>query len=158
MLTVCKQQTCMTYTIAVCTVKNSCLKHVEFHSKNKFEKSVHLFGFIIRNYHNAWSPECQTSILGLGLPLQCTFFFHTSIPTYNMLITLDYNLVCIYTGCCTHNRQIPARLLGCQEQQFSLQLASDSHVSDIGSDYFLRHTATLDYLEILSHKSSQLYS
>jgi len=24
-------------------------KHVEFHSKNKFEKLVHLVGFIIRN-------------------------------------------------------------------------------------------------------------
>ena len=49
------QQTCMTYTVAVCTVKNSwwwtedCLEHVEFHSKNKFEKLVHLVGFIIRN-------------------------------------------------------------------------------------------------------------
>jgi len=49
------QQTCMTYTIAVCTVKKTpddgqknCLKHVEFYSKNKFEKLVHLFGFIIR--------------------------------------------------------------------------------------------------------------
>jgi len=38
---------------------NLCLKHVEFHSKNKFEKLVHL-GFIIRNYHNARSSECQT--------------------------------------------------------------------------------------------------
>ena len=45
----------MTYTIAVCTVKKTpddgqknCLKHVEFYSKNKFEKLVHLFGFIIR--------------------------------------------------------------------------------------------------------------
>jgi len=26
------------------------LKHVEFPSKNKFEKLVHLVGFIIRNY------------------------------------------------------------------------------------------------------------
>jgi len=26
----------------------NCLKHVEFHSKNKFEKLVHLVGFIIR--------------------------------------------------------------------------------------------------------------
>ena len=90
------QQTCMTHTIAVCTVKNSwwwaeelsetcrmklrsilillesclqtcmtpllcvqwktpddgqrnCPKHVEFHSKNKFEKLVHLVGFSIRN-------------------------------------------------------------------------------------------------------------
>ena len=48
------QQTCMTYTVAVCTVKNSddgqrnCPKHVEFHSKNKFEKLVHLVGFVIR--------------------------------------------------------------------------------------------------------------
>ena len=48
------QKTCMTYTNAVCTVKNclwwteECPKHVEFHSKNKFEKLVHLVGFIIR--------------------------------------------------------------------------------------------------------------
>ena len=34
-------------------------KHVEFYSKNKFEKLVHLFGFIIRIYHDAWSSECQ---------------------------------------------------------------------------------------------------
>ena len=45
----------MTYTIAVCTVKKTpddgqtnCPKHVEFYSKNKFEKLVHLVGFIIR--------------------------------------------------------------------------------------------------------------
>jgi len=46
------QQTCMKYTIAVCTGKTpddgqrNCAKHVEFHSKNKFDKSVHLVGFI----------------------------------------------------------------------------------------------------------------
>jgi len=41
----------MTYTIAVCTVKKTpddgqrnCPKHVEFYSKNKFEKLVHLDG------------------------------------------------------------------------------------------------------------------
>jgi hypothetical protein len=49
------QQTCMTYTIVVCTEKTpddgqrNCPKHVEFHSENKFEKLVHLVGFIIRN-------------------------------------------------------------------------------------------------------------
>jgi hypothetical protein len=49
----------MTYTIAVCTVKKTpddgqrnCPKHVEFYFKNKFEKSVHLVGFIIRNLQN----------------------------------------------------------------------------------------------------------
>jgi len=29
--------------------QRNCPKHVEFHSKNKFQKLVHLFGFIIRN-------------------------------------------------------------------------------------------------------------
>jgi hypothetical protein len=34
-------------------------KHVQFHSKNKFEKSVHLVGFIIRICHDARSHERQ---------------------------------------------------------------------------------------------------
>ena len=34
-------------------------KHVEFHSKNKFEKLVHLVGFIMRRYHDARPSECQ---------------------------------------------------------------------------------------------------
>jgi len=36
-----------------------CPKHVEFYSNNKFEKLVHLVGFIIRIYHDARSPERQ---------------------------------------------------------------------------------------------------
>jgi len=36
-------------------------KHVEFYSKNKFEKLVHVVGFIIRIYHDARSPERQIS-------------------------------------------------------------------------------------------------
>ena len=55
--TACEQdkQTCMTYAIAVCTVKThddgqrNCPKHVEFKSKNKFEKLAHLVGVAIRN-------------------------------------------------------------------------------------------------------------
>ena len=62
------QQTCMTYTIAVCTVKTAdfgqrnCPKHVEFYSKNTFEKLAHPFVFIIRIYHDARSPERQISL------------------------------------------------------------------------------------------------
>ena len=54
LLTASCQQTCITYTIAVCTVKTpddgqrNCPKHVGFYSKNKFEKLVHLVGSIIR--------------------------------------------------------------------------------------------------------------
>ena len=33
----------------------NCLKHVEFHSKNKFEKLVHLVGFVIRKYIHTYT-------------------------------------------------------------------------------------------------------
>jgi len=67
LLTACCQQTCMTYTSAVCTVKKktpddgqrNCPKNVEFYSKNKFEKLVRIFAFIIRIYHDVRSPERQ---------------------------------------------------------------------------------------------------
>ena len=39
--------------------QRNCPKHVEFYSKNKFEKLVRLVGFIIRIYHDARSPERQ---------------------------------------------------------------------------------------------------
>ena len=39
--------------------QRNCPKHVVFYSKNKFEKLVHVFGFIIRIYHDARSPERQ---------------------------------------------------------------------------------------------------
>ena len=34
-------------------------QYKEFYCKNKFEKLVHLDGFIIRIYHDARSTECQ---------------------------------------------------------------------------------------------------
>jgi len=40
--------------------QRNCPKHVEFHSKNKFQKLVHLFGFIIRNisrYTVTWTSD-----------------------------------------------------------------------------------------------------
>ena len=39
--------------------ERNCLKHVEFYSKNKFEKLVHLVGFNIQIYHDAQSLERQ---------------------------------------------------------------------------------------------------
>jgi len=39
--------------------QRNCPKHVEFYSKNKLEKLVHLVGFIIRIYHDARLPERQ---------------------------------------------------------------------------------------------------
>ena len=42
--------------------RGNCPKHVEFYSKNKFEKLMHLVGFIIRVYHDSRSPERQIRI------------------------------------------------------------------------------------------------
>jgi len=40
--------------------QKNCPKHVEFYSKNKFEKLVPLVGFSIKIYHDARSPERQS--------------------------------------------------------------------------------------------------
>jgi len=47
------------YEIYHCCVDSEKLlspKHVEFHSKNTFEKLVHLVGFIIRRLHSVYTP------------------------------------------------------------------------------------------------------
>jgi len=49
--------------------QTDCLKHVLFYSKNKFEKLVHLVGFIIRIFHDARSPERQ--IIGSCVDGEC---------------------------------------------------------------------------------------
>jgi len=43
--------------------QRNCPKHVEFHSKNKFEKTVHLVGFITRIH------EDETKLVGLYYPV-----------------------------------------------------------------------------------------
>jgi len=58
----------MSYRFAVCTVKNSCdgqrncPKHVEFYSKNKFEKLVHLLGRPRRR----WVDNIRTDLQEVG--------------------------------------------------------------------------------------------
>jgi len=49
--------------------QRNCPKHVEFYSKNKFEKLVHLVGFIIRIYRAARSPELKKKKDNLVLKL-----------------------------------------------------------------------------------------
>ena len=45
--------------------QRNCPKRVDFCSKNKFEKLVHLVGFIISIYHDARSAERQMHIRGV---------------------------------------------------------------------------------------------
>jgi len=56
------------------------LKHVEFYFKNKFEELVHLVGFIIGIYHDAWSPERQSTVLVKVL------FERPSLPHISIII------------------------------------------------------------------------
>ena len=62
-------------------------KHVEFYSKNKFEKLVRLFGFIIRIYRDARSRERQiqlytwrtkTNLMSLAISFQFLCAQHVS--------------------------------------------------------------------------------
>jgi hypothetical protein len=53
------------------------IKNVQFCSKNKFEKLVHLVGFIIRIYHDARSSERQIRLLFAA-------FSHTQRTQFNV--------------------------------------------------------------------------
>jgi len=63
------QQTSMTYTLVCLQWKTpgheqrNCQKHVEFYSKNKFEKLAHLISFITKIYLDAQSPEHQMLLI-----------------------------------------------------------------------------------------------
>jgi len=68
--------------------QRNCPKHVEFYSKNKFEKLVHLVGFIKRIYHDARSPERQ------NLLFYWVWHF-TSINTSTFRLCLIKLLLCL---------------------------------------------------------------
>ena len=71
--------------------QRNCPKHVEVYSKNKFEKLVHLLGFIIRIYHDGRSPERYnhslyknfhfTSLHFTSLHFTSTLFLNIQSPT-----------------------------------------------------------------------------
>ena len=64
--------------------QRNCPKHVEFYSKYKFEKLVHLFGFIIRIYHDTRSPGRQITFSIL--------FFKTVIAMNTLSCNMLHNL------------------------------------------------------------------
>jgi len=53
--------------------QRNCPRQVEFYSKNKFVKLVHLVGFIIRIYHDARSPERQNQSVFLYMLVTTAF-------------------------------------------------------------------------------------
>ena len=75
--------------------QRNCLKHVEFYSKNKFEKFAHLFGFIIRIYHDARSPECHICT-PLLLSLIDGTLSNCTIPFGKHISTLRRTVICTW--------------------------------------------------------------
>ena len=71
--------------------QRNCPKHVEFYSKNKFEKLVHLIGFIIRHYHDARSPEHQT-LPHTRYVLLLPWSFSHNLDKHLQLCTFRHNL------------------------------------------------------------------
>ena len=69
--------TAMVYVLTACEQQRNCLKHVQFYSKNTFEKLVQLVCFIIRIYHDTWSPERQRR-------LRCPHVHHEGLQREQM--------------------------------------------------------------------------
>ena len=67
--------------------QRNCPKHVEFYFKNKFEKLVHLVGFIIRIYHDSRSPERQISA-EFVTRANCEYIICTA-PGTNIKLVID---------------------------------------------------------------------
>ena len=65
---------------------------MEFYSKNKFEKLVYLFGFILRIYHDARSPERQ--IINLYVHFNVTGWWCVAKKTI-WLNPMDLNSVAV---------------------------------------------------------------
>jgi hypothetical protein len=83
-------QTCMTYTIAVCTVKNSWRWTEELSEtcrisfQNKFEKLVRLVGFITRNKN--WNSSCTVGRWWKDLSVLPPEILLTFFTSYDPLI------------------------------------------------------------------------
>ena len=78
------------------TCRVSCPKHVQFHSKNKFEKLVHLIGFIIRNRGNysLCLPE-HSAAKKKVFYLQCIFHFPSLCFTSYFIVCIE----CVWWKC-----------------------------------------------------------
>jgi hypothetical protein len=113
--------------------QRNCPKHLEFYSKNKFEKWMHLFGFIIRIYHNARSPECQIHLMSQRQWQN----YNNTCTCNNHFINFKY----ICNGKITSDSETPEETDG-QKQQPS----SASPITDVTSSFLptttLQNTST----------------
>ena len=90
--------------------QRNCPKHVEFYSKNKFEKLVHLVGFIVIISHDARSPKLQTDK-----------HYSTHILKHSVLSILCLRIHHHLPMTCQENRTTPyCRRIWTSESEFSV--------------------------------------
>jgi hypothetical protein len=77
--------------------QRNCPKHVEFHSENKFEKLVHLVGFIIREILYFCSISCLV-LLFPSLTHQLIRLFQTCLKSIFLAISTAYTFIVRFTG------------------------------------------------------------
>jgi hypothetical protein len=65
----------------------TCPKHVDFYSKNKFEELVNLVGFIIRKYRDARSSVKLVSTVGDGEHFKGPPDFINATELFNSVLT-----------------------------------------------------------------------
>ena len=86
--------------------QRNCLKHVEFYSKNKFEKLVYLVGFIIGIYHDARSPERQKCVcIWRTCLIQPPFSLLFSPQFFQIISRKQFSILCVVNTvdcCCSY--------------------------------------------------------
>ena len=86
--------------------QRNCPKHVEFHSKNKFEKLVHLVGFILRNLSRCtvtWMSYSADYILST----ECIYVLYDWQKKKNLYFPKEYAV----TGLCNEHAVWGSRAL-----------------------------------------------
>jgi hypothetical protein len=82
------QHTCMTYTYCWTPDdgQKTCPKHIEFYSKNKFEKLVHPVGSIIRKYHCHHNKSFENSSITV---------IHSNSEVFKSFSILHLNIISV---------------------------------------------------------------
>jgi hypothetical protein len=99
LLTSCLQN-CMTYTIAVCPVKHSWWWTEELYEtykvsfQNKFEKLVHLVGFIIQKFQRSYVTPCFPVGIYAGFGRPHSFSMHGRIRTHHFQSNMPIGRFC----------------------------------------------------------------
>jgi len=116
--------------------RRNCPKHIEFHSKNIFEKFVHLVGFIIRNFiamHGHMNVKLYENAFFICLNLVISSkYFTCTIHAYVLSIFNNQHSIIAYYSClCFHSKRGTCNPSVCWENSVSSHLsrASFFHIS-----------------------------